>query len=295
MQPEQPAEPPAEPPAAAALAVRIRQLRQEHGLSQRKVAKALHLASHSSVADLESGRRTPSAELTAAYETLFGLPEGELETARRQHLRERVDPAPPPPSPPPAPRIPSRFLWGTGGFALGSIVTAVTMLALTATTPTPPSTSTPTPTPTPMVWFGAATVHPFPTASAQQRVDGADPARTLCTKTATVDLARADVFLEHRLLGALVLRYSGECDAAWARFEPNGSLINDPARSILIRLEAVRVADSTAARDEDEFVRDNHYSGMVLVRNDCAMARGAVVIDARQSEVAETPCLRPNS
>jgi tetratricopeptide (TPR) repeat protein/transcriptional regulator with XRE-family HTH domain len=77
-------------PAAAALALMLRRLRKERGLSMREMARPLNLAAHSAVADFESGRRLPAADILAAYERHFGLSSGSLLALRQKALAERA-------------------------------------------------------------------------------------------------------------------------------------------------------------------------------------------------------------
>lgn len=77
-------------PAGTELALMLRRLRREHGLSMREMARPLSLAAHSAVADFESGRRLPAADILAAYERHFGLPVGALLALRQQALTERA-------------------------------------------------------------------------------------------------------------------------------------------------------------------------------------------------------------
>jgi tetratricopeptide (TPR) repeat protein/transcriptional regulator with XRE-family HTH domain len=77
-------------PTGAALALTLRRLRREHGLSMREMARPLNLAAHSAVADFESGRRLPAADILAAYERHFKLASGSLLALRQKALAERA-------------------------------------------------------------------------------------------------------------------------------------------------------------------------------------------------------------
>jgi transcriptional regulator with XRE-family HTH domain len=77
-------------PTGAALALTLRRLRREHGLSMREMARPLNLAAHSAVADFESGRRLPAPDILAAYERHFKLTPGSLLTLRQKALAERA-------------------------------------------------------------------------------------------------------------------------------------------------------------------------------------------------------------
>ncbi|WP_182875008.1 ATP-binding protein [Microbispora sp. H10670] len=72
------------------LRIALRRLRRERGLSQRDLVRPLHLASHSAIADYESGRRLPPADILAAYERHFGLTPGRLKELRDRALVERA-------------------------------------------------------------------------------------------------------------------------------------------------------------------------------------------------------------
>src|SRR5215469_9656888 len=68
----------------------LRTLRQREGLSQRSMVRRLHLSSHSSIADFESGRRIPHADIVAAYERVFGIRSGALQRLRLKELASRT-------------------------------------------------------------------------------------------------------------------------------------------------------------------------------------------------------------
>jgi len=78
------------PSAGAALALMLRRLRREQGLSMRDMAGPLNLAAHSAVADYESGRRLPAPDILAAYERHFRLRPGSLLALRNKALAERA-------------------------------------------------------------------------------------------------------------------------------------------------------------------------------------------------------------
>ncbi|MFH8836910.1 helix-turn-helix domain-containing protein [Streptomyces sp. NPDC017868] len=73
-------------PQRRRLALTLRRVQQERGLSQRALARLLHLSSHTSVGDGEHARRVPSDDILGRYERRLGLPEGELRVARRELL-----------------------------------------------------------------------------------------------------------------------------------------------------------------------------------------------------------------
>ncbi|GAA1287802.1 hypothetical protein Psi02_70260 [Planotetraspora silvatica] len=77
--------------AHLALRVALRRLRRQRGLSQRELVRPLHLASHSAIADYESGRRMPPADIVTAYERYFSLQPGELLRLRERAVTERAD------------------------------------------------------------------------------------------------------------------------------------------------------------------------------------------------------------
>jgi len=68
----------------------LRKLRQQEGLSQRSMVRRLHLSSHSSIADFESGRRIPHADIVADYERVFGIRGGALQRLRLKELASRT-------------------------------------------------------------------------------------------------------------------------------------------------------------------------------------------------------------
>ncbi|HEX9034001.1 MAG TPA: tetratricopeptide repeat protein [Streptosporangiaceae bacterium] len=76
--------------AGVQLALMLRGLRRARGLSQRAVARPLHLGSHSTITDYEAGRRIPPPDVIAAYERFFALPHGELARWRAAAIAERA-------------------------------------------------------------------------------------------------------------------------------------------------------------------------------------------------------------
>lgn len=72
------------------LRVKLRQLRRERGLAQRDLLVPLHLASHTSIVDYESGRRVPAPDIIDAYERFFDLPAGVLHRMRSRALVHRA-------------------------------------------------------------------------------------------------------------------------------------------------------------------------------------------------------------
>ncbi|HEY3906743.1 MAG TPA: tetratricopeptide repeat protein [Streptosporangiaceae bacterium] len=77
-------------PAAVELRVLLRRLRRERGFSQRDLLGPLHLASHSAIADYESGRRIPAADILVGYEQIFGPVAAPLHELRQRVLAERA-------------------------------------------------------------------------------------------------------------------------------------------------------------------------------------------------------------
>jgi tetratricopeptide (TPR) repeat protein/transcriptional regulator with XRE-family HTH domain len=68
----------------------LRRLRRQRGMSQRHLLPHLHIASHSTIADYESGRRIPPADVLAAYERFFEVPSGRLLALRDRELAHRA-------------------------------------------------------------------------------------------------------------------------------------------------------------------------------------------------------------
>jgi tetratricopeptide (TPR) repeat protein len=54
------------------------------------MVRRLHLSSHSSIADFESGRRIPQADIVAEYERVFGVRDGALQRLRLKELASRT-------------------------------------------------------------------------------------------------------------------------------------------------------------------------------------------------------------
>jgi tetratricopeptide (TPR) repeat protein len=75
----------------AQLALVLRRLRKAKGLSQLAMARPLHLKAHSAIADYESGRTIPPADVVEGYERFFGVPGGSLTELRNQAIAERAE------------------------------------------------------------------------------------------------------------------------------------------------------------------------------------------------------------
>jgi len=94
---------------AAQLALTLRRLRRARGLSQRALTRPLYLNAHSAIADYETGRRIPPADVIRDYEKFFGLAAGTLTRQRNQAIAERAALEDPPARPrmgPPGPAAP---------------------------------------------------------------------------------------------------------------------------------------------------------------------------------------------
>jgi transcriptional regulator with XRE-family HTH domain len=77
--------------AARELGEVLRRCRLEQGLSFRVLARRLGMSAHSGLADYEQGRRIPPEDLIIAYESVFGLPAGQLKELRARAFAERAD------------------------------------------------------------------------------------------------------------------------------------------------------------------------------------------------------------
>jgi transcriptional regulator with XRE-family HTH domain len=77
-------------PAARELGLALYELRLEHGLSLRELARKMGFSAHSGFAAFEQGRRIPSEELIAQYELVFGPGTGSLRALRAKALGERA-------------------------------------------------------------------------------------------------------------------------------------------------------------------------------------------------------------
>jgi transcriptional regulator with XRE-family HTH domain len=89
------------------LAATLRRLRRSRGLSQRALAGPLHLGAHSTIADYESGRRIPPADVLRLYERYFALRSDELSVLRDKALAERAESEPVRPGPLPVQHEPA--------------------------------------------------------------------------------------------------------------------------------------------------------------------------------------------
>ncbi|MCG5214367.1 helix-turn-helix domain-containing protein [Streptosporangium sp. KLBMP 9127] len=285
---------------SAELGALLRRLRIEHGHSQRKQAKDLHLSSHSSVADYEQGRRMPSLKTLQSYERLFGLPDGELQRWHRQDLEEKAAKAaqdllaPTPEVSGREPGVPGES--GESRAPAGRrrrVLTVAALLAVLLAAGTVAWVVLRPAEPPPMTWSSATSVRPLPTGAAQSIADGSDPARTDCGKGNVTTLATADIWIGQVRLGVLELRHSADCAMGWARLSPYGVLINHTSAAIRVRLETFRPADGVASRIDEPFIRDQHWGGMLDMKRGCVAVRGAIAIDGAQSGIVETPCTPP--
>ncbi|MGW4411388.1 helix-turn-helix domain-containing protein [Nonomuraea sp. NPDC004702] len=315
--------------AAVELGAELRRLRVAHGLSQRAQAKALYLSSHSTVADYEQGRRVPPAETIARYEAQFGLVDGELVRLRERVLEDRaareVDDLRA------RAAVGAEDVAGTADDIAGNVVGVVDSSAeavgegsgeaaknsmVKGDDPVPPRWRRSlwwiaalgalvlvlgaalwwrsSDKALGMVWSPHATrILPLPTTPAQPQQDGSDPARAGCSQGTVETLAAQEIVIGRDVLGTLELRYSTACRTGWPRFMPTGALIYNKSPGIRIFLEVARPADGVASRVDEAFLHDSHWAGMLSTADGCLVARGAVLIDGKLSEIGETPCTAP--
>ncbi len=80
--------------AAARLGQELRRLRQQQGLSQRRLVRELGLSAHSNLVQYELGRRIPPGDIVLACERLLGDRAGTLRRLLAEALAERAGDAP---------------------------------------------------------------------------------------------------------------------------------------------------------------------------------------------------------
>lgn len=76
--------------SAVQLGAEIRRLRSARGMSQRALTRLIGLSAHSNLADYETGRRLPPADIVAGCELALGVTDGSLRRLHEQALAERA-------------------------------------------------------------------------------------------------------------------------------------------------------------------------------------------------------------
>ena len=268
----------------------MREARESHGVSLRRLANQLGYQSHTTLSGYERGAVMPTETVVEGYERLLGLTSGSLMTVleeactqrhgdawtkRRVHLPTQfVSPAIEPDSdevPVASPRLFRR--WGLIAGVVGLVVVAGAVTAATfASSDSPSRGATPIASPTLIVVPGA--------------VDGADPKVTGCATGATT-ADSVDVFdpPEH-LIGVLELRYSAACGTSWGRFTPTSALTTTPP--LMLQIDLHRPADNGAALYQVAYDGQAAFGNMLLSRSECVYAeltihRGAVTLPTVQT------------
>jgi hypothetical protein len=113
-------------------------------------------------------------------------------------------------------------------------------------------------------------------------IDGADPDAAGCSDDAVVAHARRLASAARTVLGAVQLRYSPSCGAAWARFDGYGSLdhiANQRRIDIVVRTE--RRPDGAHVEFRTEYVFDWHWSDLLRTGRGSVCAVAAIVADGQ--------------
>jgi len=87
---------------------RLRQLREEHDLSQQELGNVLHV-SKANVSKFETGKLQPSLQHLIALAQYFAVPADYLLDISNQRSSGPSKSAPPPPAPPPITSVPVNF------------------------------------------------------------------------------------------------------------------------------------------------------------------------------------------
>jgi transcriptional regulator with XRE-family HTH domain len=253
--------------AAQALGRELRRLRLQRGLSQRALTKSLGLSAHSNIADYESGRRIPPRDIVSACDRLLRT-DGELGRLLTRALAEKALGARADDPPPPHTNIQSQGRLARHRRAWAVAALAIPAVAVFAWSLPRPEVHQATRRPAPSIW------------------DGNDPKAAGCAADAITLQAQPVLSAAGRQLGAIHLRYSPACRAAWAKFEP---LPAKPDGPVMVTVEAVRPADGM--RTMFQFPGwDQVYGDLLRTATGCVQATATVRLTGEEA-TASTGCL----
>ncbi len=291
--------------AIAGLTLELRRLRESRGLTQQETAKRLGLSARSAVADYESGRRRPPADILAAYEGAFQLEPGTLRRLRDSGLAEQAE---------------QRYVSALAGLAAvenhGSGSPAVTAPEVTAPAVTADTRGTRVRLRRrlggPAALFlicttlagSAATVSapalrldPSWTQSTQnvtdhveplsspEPMDGDDPRARDCYADAVTELTAPMHLPGGAVFGTLRLRHSAHCGASW------GSAYYANPDLYTIRIIVHRPADGAEiVFDWSNNTPPGSYSDMLSTGLGCVWVEAVVITPTGTSAPARTGC-----
>jgi transcriptional regulator with XRE-family HTH domain len=170
--------------------------------------------------------------------------------------------------------VPAAAAWFLGGLVAGILCTLLSVWWLNqATDPHGPA--------------AAASLGEAP-AAAGSLVDGADPTRSGCGPDATT-IARVPVsFPVPQHSGALDLRYSPHCHAAWARFDPDSSWHAPPGT--VVTLTIIRPSNQAATDYSAPFAGQPIIGNLLLTDHGCLAAQLTMTSGSGTSPTASTAC-----
>ncbi|HEX5497483.1 MAG TPA: helix-turn-helix domain-containing protein [Mycobacteriales bacterium] len=287
------------------LGARLRWLRRSVGLSQRDMARRLHLSAHSSIGYYETGRRIPPEDIVAAYERVLGLPEGELLRHRLRALAARAaatahagqtepatDAGPVPGGAgSPVARGRRRPRPVSAATLAAAAVGVAVLLSTSASAPPartdPAASAASTRTGLDPTWSQPTqhvTDKAIP-ASSPEPMDGDDPRARDCVADAVVVQAVPLDLPGGARFGTLRLRHSRHCAASW------GSAYYRNPHLYTIRITVHRPADGAIVRDDwSNNTPPGSYSDVLSTGTGCVWVEAVVITPTGTSPHARTTC-----
>ncbi len=292
------------------LGAEIRRLRRGSGLSQRELTRQIGLSAHSNLAEYEACRRIPPADIVTDLERVLGVTGGSLQDLRSAALIERAEQQDSPestddadaksrsaelPSPSPAAaglpdavpagrrfRLRRRHLLSPVSLAIISAV-IVASAGLIAASGSGGHTA------------AATALSPNGT----RLTDNIDPERSQCNLDAVVlesvplrlnrpVTVHGRQFPAGTVVGAVELRYSPACHAAWARLNPIPALAAPGLGAAVIYV--VRPADHRRLAFKYRQVAEI-YGNILLTASGCVRAGASIDLASGASASAATPCV----
>jgi transcriptional regulator with XRE-family HTH domain len=248
-------------PGTAEFAARLRELRKQAGSpSFRELARRTHYSA-STLAEATAGKRLPTEAVVKAFVAECGGNPDEWV----QQLREVIT-AQRSPDPVPSGRTKSRQrrLGAVIAVVAGVFVVGGATGWFVATATAPPAVSQDAP-------FDAVPASAPPSGPVP---DGADPIAAGCAPDAVL-VDRTPVMIEGKQIGALELKYSPHCHAAWAR------VFLYPGQPTMMGLASVRANDGRMQSLADLLVKQIPiYTNVVVPTPGGCIGAQAVVLQA---------------
>jgi transcriptional regulator with XRE-family HTH domain len=246
----------------------MREAREAHGVSLRKLAKQLGYQSHTTLSGYERGAIMPTDAVVAGYEQALGVEPGSLMAVLEAARIERHGDA----WPKRRMHVPAEFVHTEGDAVAERVAAAVT---------------TPEPMPQPRrhrrlwVWGGAvvlvlavgaliAVVLTNQPAAHGAYPDGSDPKVTGCAVDAETTSSVDVYYPASHLVGTLELRTSDRCGMSWGRFTPTAALAVSP--TVQLEIDAHRPADGAVARFGVTYDGLAAYGNMLESDHECVYA-----------------------